>query len=126
MSNTVIPGGPTDLVNLTATTTGPGSWFRIHPGVGEVVFGLTLTGTSAGVTVASTVNIQFSHDGSNVSTSFNLALTGVTPQVVAAGLASSQRGYPWVRANVNTVSSTTDTGTAFRLRVTANSNQRTL
>jgi hypothetical protein len=119
---TVYPG-TNILLDLTSTTTGAGSGYRVPPDLRLGGVQAIQVGSSAGVTVTSSGSLQVSNDGSNWSdiTGSTLAINGTTPQTAALALQSSLAG-PWgfIRASYNAGSSTTTASTAYSYKIIAN------
>lgn len=63
MANNIYSPGTVTI--LTSTSTGSGSWYRLHPNVRNVTFQGLANGSSVGVTAASAINIEASNDGTN-------------------------------------------------------------
>src|SRR3972149_6647288 len=101
MAVTVYPG-PFLLLDLTEKTTGPGTAYNIPPNLRLGGLQTLQVGTSAGVTVTSTVNIEGSNDGSNWTsiTGTTLAINGATPQSAALPMTSSHGGWAYIRGNM--------------------------
>ena len=113
--------GPTTILNITSTTTGPGSWYRVNnQKLSDLTFQVLHAGTSAGVTVSSTINIEGSNDGSNAIATVlaAIAINGTTPQSEGATMKSTMAGaWEYIRANVNRASSSTSVSTGYNIQV---------
>ena len=127
MGYNIRPAGLTNILNLAATTTGPGEWFRMHPGINDIAIQVSHVGSSDGVTVASTMIIEGSNDGVNAAaTVATLAINGVTPQYLGVGMPSTLRGFGWIRAKLNSASSTTTASTGYAISADVNVGQRSI
>lgn len=111
MAFTLNSAGPTTILN--SSSTGAGSWYRVHPKLGTMTFSVKHSGLSAGVTCQSTVYIQASNDGTNpllttAGTSVDALATFVTnggsPQVQGVAINAN---WGWVRAFTNSISTGT-------------------
>jgi len=112
--------GQTNILTLAATTTGPGNWYYVVPHVDLVAFQYNMTGTSAATTLNSTCVIEGSVDGITAgATLATLVISGTTPQSISAGLGTTLRGYPYIRAMLNTASSTTAAGGGYSINIIA-------
>ena len=108
--------GTNNILSLTSTTTGAGNWYRVDWRATQLAIQVVHTGTSAGVNVASTVKIEVSNDGVNAlgTAAGSVALNGTTPQ--SDGFVMQR--WEYIRANLQTASSTTAAGTAYSINVT--------
>ncbi len=88
---------------LNSSSTGPGSWYRVHPSIRNITFQTLQTGSSVGVTVASTSYIEVSNDGTNAlaTKAATIAFNGGSPQSDGFSLDAH---YEYVRANINSIS----------------------
>ncbi|MHB0965512.1 MAG: hypothetical protein ACYC36_03570 [Bellilinea sp.] len=113
--------GPTAILNITSTTTGPGSWYRVdNKKLSDLTFQGLHVGTSDGVTVQSTIYIEGSNDGVNaIATKLaTFAFNGTTPQSEGATMLSTMKGaWEYIRANVNSASSSTSVSTGYNIQV---------
>lgn len=121
MAATVYPG-PFVLLDLTSTSTGPGTAYNVPPNMRLGGLQSLQTGTSAGVTVTSSCNLQGSNNGSDWAdiVGTTLAINGATPQSAALPMTSSHGGWAFIRASLNAGSSTTTASTGYTLKVLAN------
>ena len=105
MANVIQSAGPNSI--LSSSSTGAGSWFRVHPDIRNITFQVSHTGSSVGTSVASTVYIQVSNDGVNP-----LNTKAATVVMGGAGLDTSpavdgfslDAHYEYVRAYTNSLS----------------------
>lgn len=92
---------------LNSSATGPGAWFNTFGFRAPLSFSALQTGSSVGVTVTSTVNIEYSPDGVNVVATKpgNFAFNGASPQCDGFAPPTSANGvWPYVRGNINAIS----------------------
>ncbi|CAB4223259.1 hypothetical protein UFOVP1670_9 [uncultured Caudovirales phage] len=116
------PGGQ---VILTSSSSGAGSWFRVHPKLGNLSFQWTHTATSVGASLSSTGVVEASNDGVN-------ALATVLGTVVFAGATVQSDGFTtnqhfeYVRAKINSVGASTagSVGTGFAIACTVSAQLR--
>lgn len=109
MANNIYSPGPQTLLN--SSSTGPGSWFRLHPSVRNVTFQATLTGSSVGVTVGTTLYVEASNDGVNALATklATIAFNGASPQSDGFTLDAH---YEYVRFNTNSITTGSIVGVA--------------
>lgn len=109
MANNIYTAGVQSMLN--SSSTGPGSWYRVHPQVRNITFQATITGSSVGVTVSSTIYVEGSNDGSNaVGTKLaTIALSGGSPQSDGFTLDAH---WEYVRFNTNSISTGSIAGIA--------------
>lgn len=116
------PGGQ---VILASSSTGAGSWYRVHPKLGNLSFQVVHTGTSVGTTVGSTTVIEASNDGVNaLGTALGtIALSG--SDVASDGFTTNNH-FEYVRAKINSVQAATagSTGTTFGISVSVSAQMR--
>jgi hypothetical protein len=102
MANHIHTPGPT--VILASSSTGPGSWFRVHPKISNLSFQATLTGSSVGVAITGSVKIEASADGTNA---LDTSVGTITPSVGTSPDAdgfTTDAGWGWYRANLQSIS----------------------
>lgn len=104
MANNIYSPGPQTI--LTSSSTGSGSWYRLHPQVRNVTFQCLQAGSSVGVTVGSTTFIEVSNDGINalVTKPGTIAFNGASPQSDGFTLDAH---YEYVRATLNSLTTGT-------------------
>lgn len=100
MANNIYSPGPQTI--FSSSSTGAGSWYRLHPAVRNVTFQCLQAGSSVGVTVGSTVYIEVSNDGVNALATkpATIAFNGASPQ--SDGFTMDAH-YEYVRANLNSL-----------------------
>lgn len=100
MANNIYSPGPQTILN--SSSTGSGSWYRLHPNVRNVTFQALLPGSSVGVTVGSTIFIEGSNDGVNAIASKlgTIAFNGGSPQ--SDGFTIDAH-WEYVRATINSI-----------------------
>lgn len=98
MSNLIYSPGPQTI--FSSSSTGAGSWYRLHPQVRNVTFQCLQAGSSVGVTVQSTTYIEVSNDGVNAlaTKAGTVVFNGTSPQSDGFTLDAH---YEYVRANLN-------------------------
>lgn len=129
MANIIQTPGSNVILDQATTTLGAGSGFQVMPKIGNLTFMALISGTSAGVTVTGTLNVDVSNDGTNFVAAVGTTMTinGVTPQAAIGVIASSLNGgWAYVRANLTAASSTTTASTGYRVRVYASGLDRAL
>lgn len=105
MANNIQNSGQTTILN--SSSTGPGDWYQIHPGIRNITFQVTHSGSSVGTSVASTTYLQVSNDGVNpLQTKAGTVAMGTTPLDIspASDGFSLDAHYGWVRGNINSIS----------------------
>lgn len=126
MANNIHTGGPTVIMNSTSSALGAQSGYQVLPRVRDLTFQTMMAGTSAGVTVTATLNIDVSNDGTNwtAAPGTTMTINGVTPQTAIGRIATSLEGaWAYVRANLTAASSSTDVGTGYNIKVSAAARQ---
>ncbi len=129
MANNIQTPGATIIFDQSSTTLQAGSAYQVLPKISDLTFQASIIGTSAGVTVTGTINIDVSNDGTNfvAAVGTTMTISGVTPQSAIGVIASSLKGgWSYVRANLTAASSTTTASTAYRIRVYASGLDRAL
>lgn len=109
MANNIHPGGP--QIILTSSSTGPGAWYRLHPGVRNPTVQTTMTGSSVGVLLSAVMNIEVSNDGVNPAATLAGTITissAASPSADGFALAAH---WEYVRANLQSISTGTTTTT---------------
>lgn len=107
MANNIQDGGVTTILSTLTTSTGSGSWYRVHPKIGVLSFQAILTGSSEGYLGTASVKIEGSNDGSNANVTAlgTISFTTVaTP--VADGFTSTDR-FEYVRGTITALTSST-------------------
>ncbi len=103
MANNIYSPGPQTILN--SSSTGSGSWYRLHPSVRNVTFQALQPGSSVGVTVGSTIYVEVSNDGVNAlaTKAGTIAFNGASPQ--SDGFTMDAH-FEYVRATINSVTTT--------------------
>lgn len=103
---------------LNSSSTGPGSWYRVHHKLGKLTFQVTHQGTSVGTTIGSTTVIQASNDGINALATL-LGTVGIAGSDAKADGFAIDSHWEYVRAQINSVQAATagSTGTGFGISV---------
>lgn len=98
MANNIYSPGPQTI--FSSSSTGAGSWYRLHPQVRNVTFHALQVGSSVGVVVGSTIWVEVSNDGINplATKPGTVAFNGASPQ--SDGFTMDAH-YEYVRANLN-------------------------
>ncbi len=124
MANIINTPGATIIFDQTSTTLQAGSAFQVMPKISNLTFQAVQSGSSAGVTVTATLNIDVSNIAAVGTT---MTINGATPQNAIGVIASSiSGGWSYVRANLTAASSTTTASTGYRIRVYASGLDRAL
>lgn len=100
MANNIYTAGPVTILN--SSSTGPGSWYRLHPSVRNLTVQALQTGSSVGVTVGSTIYVEGSNDGVNaIATKLaTIVFNGASPQSDGFSLDAH---WEYIRLNTNSV-----------------------
>ena len=109
MANNIHPAGPTII--LTSTSTGPGSWFRMHPAVRAPTVQTTMTGSSVGVLLSAVMNIEVSNDGVNPTATIAGSITLSSLASPAADGFALAAHWEYIRANLQSISTGSTTTT---------------
>jgi hypothetical protein len=103
MANNIHPAGTTNI--LASSSTGPGSWFRLHPAVRAPTVQMTLTGSSVGVLISGVANIEVSNDGINPCQTLAGTITLSSLASPTADGFALVAHWEYMRANLQSISS---------------------
>lgn len=101
-----------------STAAGAGDWYPVHPGLRNLTFQATMTGSSVGASVSGTVEIQASNDGVNpLATALGTITLSSAASPGSDGLAIDAH-WNYVRAKLTT-GSTNSSGSSMAVIVSA-------
>ena len=89
---------------FNSSSTGPGNWYRIHPGIDHMGIQASLVGSSVGSTVSGVVNIEVSVDGVNPLATLAGAITISSAGSPGADGFDYAGGFQYIRANLQSIS----------------------